>query len=300
MNVNNSQEQINKRVQDGQDLVFAERHTVTADTFRYMAQTITDTEMVGAVSLEYPPEAQTVLDEASAGTIDKSVFMKELVLSQTQAVLHTAKSMLTANMIGEDDFAQASALIDKRIGTIIDADFSDPMHDESSPAALYDLVQIAASQGTLVLANDRDINFAVLKLLAPRMPDIDIDLEDFVSRLNDRTDFELLTSQIDFNTVGSVLVHRGANHTHDIQGHSTGMDDFLFRHGRTVSVVGHYRCFGGIADAFTNLAHMGVTRIDDPTDHTIVGGQWYDQSDLSLFEGLMEARRAFGNGPIVM
>lgn len=297
-NMRDPQEQINAHVRDGHDVVFAERHTVTADTFRHMSQAIADTNTVDAVSLEYPPEIQSVLDDAVAGGIDKATFIKELALSQTGAIWRAAQNMLAANSITQEQCTQAQAVIDERINIIIDTDFLGD--DSSAYAALYDLARTAASREVTILANDQDLDFAVLKLLASRLPDVRVNLNDFVQRLNDRTDFELLTSQVDFNTAGSILVHRGANHTHDIEGHPTGMDDFLVRQGRSVSVIGHYRCFNGLAEAFNSLQSMGVSVINDPTDHTIVDGRWYQGvSDLTLFKGLMQARQNWGAGAII-
>lgn len=289
----NPQSFINGFVDSGYDVVFAERHTTTAQTFAYMTKTIVETDGVAAISLEYPPEVQVVFNRAAVGDIDKETFLKELALAQTAAIYRAAQDMLQSNTLTLQQFDRAQAIIRNRIEIIGAADFK---NNRSPFSALYELLKVAAVRNVPVLANDRDLNFAVIKILSQQYPEFDMSLRDLVDRLNDRTDYELLNNQIDLESVGPVLVHRGVNHTHNIEGHATGIDDFLAGRNRDVAVIGHYQSFSGLAEAFNSLKRLGVTRIDDPTDWTILGGQWYEKSDLALFNQLMAVRRDLNAG----
>ncbi len=156
----NAQNFINKNVQSGKDIVFAEDHLVTTNTFDLMNQTILDNPgKISAVSLEIPAELQPFLDKAAAGNINAETFVKQVRITTEQSHLDAARNLLNHEEITQKDYDQYEQRINQRVEDIINGSgdeypLEQKIEDEKMFGSMYHLTQTAEKNGVKVIAND--------------------------------------------------------------------------------------------------------------------------------------------------
>lgn len=291
---------IDQSVKSGQDVIFAENHAIMHHTFRLMSDAIkANPAGVGAISLELPVEIQEVLDEAATGTLDRETFIRQGRIAMEHSAMDAAYNLLAEGIISDERY---EAIVDKgnsRVNDVIsrtNGDYSaeDQIEDENILGALHELAETAGHYGVPILANDVDREYIITR----QFEDL-LTLDSLHQRYDDRSDHNLLESQVDLETVGPILVHRGVHHVHDVGGLNNGIDDTLERAGRSVVTVGHYpsqevldetmRSFDLPDDGLSFLARVfnfeasgELGLLADPTDYTIVDEQLYDASDVAV------------------
>lgn len=274
---------INSQVQGGADIVFAEMHNAMASTFSIMSRTIVENpSQVSAVSLELPLEVQELIDNAQAGNVEKDIFITQMRITMEQSYLHIALSMFNSDQITLDQYSGYVDFIESNIeGAIAGGNASYTLEllerDQEAFGALYDLTIFAADRNIPVYATDLDREVVILMDLGI------LTVEDWQARMDDASDFELLSQQVDLNAQGSILVHRGADHVLDLNGQASGLDDYLEAMGRKVTIIGNYLDIQTLSDSFKSAANIGFT-YEESADLNIVDGRGYEKTVGELIQ----------------
>lgn len=281
---------INQKVAGGNDIVFGEEHGSITSTFGLMEETIRQNPgRVQAVSVEFSPRLQPLIEQVAAGTLSAGDFTKLSRISNSQEYMGIAGELLADGRISPEVH---DAIIERSENTIqavlsgtTNESYPPELHaqDVEVYGALYALIVAAESKDVPVIANDLGREGILLNSVGA------MTVADFIERMDDTADGDLLGARVDLNSSQSILVQRGAYHVWDITAQDDpaltnagkGMDDYLQDRGRSVFVIGHY----GSQDILSaEVASMNNNRISvaDPSDVTIINGQLTERADLDL------------------
>ncbi len=155
--------------------------------------------------------------------------------------------------------------------------------DVDAYGALHSLITTASENDIAVIANDIGREILPLNLVN------EMTVADLIGRMDDTTDGDQLSNQVDLNSNKSILVHRGAFHVWDITSGADsslnnvgkGIDDYLEKNGRSVIVIGSYDSLEILAKEVDNIQSSDMT-LADPSDATVINGQLTNQSDLGM------------------
>ena len=281
------QEYINQNVAAGKDIVFAEHHESIVSTLGMMEEAVrANPGGIQGVSLELSTQAQPYIDQVASGDLSREDFTKLVRIATVNEYLDEAGT-LHANGRIDDDTYQAYT---ERLNGMIEGVLRGPNEhytpemlesDMANFGAVHSLIETAAANDTPVFATDLDREGIVLWDMR------ELYVDDLVNRMNDTTDAELLSSQVDLSSRQSILVHRGMAHAWDVTmddnpsvtNAGTGLDDYLEAQGRDVVVITNVRDEAALTGEIEQFDANGIS-LADPSDATIVNGQLYEQPDL--------------------
>jgi len=278
-----AQKYINSRIKSGHDIVFAETHDVLNVTFARMAYAVMGnfSELSG-VSLELSPALQPLIDKAGADEISEADFVRQAHTTMEEEYLDLAGKMLLDDQISEEDYSVYKEYISNNVSKYLNYTDEQLLESGSAYPSLYALSSVAGNFNVPVYATDVDRQILVLQDLE-RLGRYEVTDDDWLKRIDDNSDFELLTNQINLDTAQSILLHRGMAHTHATKDDISGLDDLLEASGRNVSVIGHYKNFQDLTEiANQRFSNSEAFKYHDPSDYTIVGNEGVNEPDLSL------------------
>ena len=296
---------INQKVAGGSDIVFGEEHGSITSTFGLMEETIRQNPgQVQAVSVEFSPRLQPLIDQVAAGTLSASNFTKLSRISNSQEYMEIAGGLLADGRISPEVH---DALIERSENTIqaVLAGTTDESYPPELQAqdvevygALHSLITTATEKGVPVVANDLGREGLLLNSVGA------MTVGDLIERMDDTAGGDLLGSQVDLNSSRSILVQRGSYHVWDltyqdipaVTNAGKGMDDYLQDKGRSVVVIGNYSSQDKLAGEVATLNNNGIS-ITDASDATILNGQLTERPDLEIARRSLAPSSGGPSGP---
>ncbi|NCT40448.1 MAG: hypothetical protein GW778_02150 [Alphaproteobacteria bacterium] len=275
---------INTQIANGRDIVFGEEHSAIGSTMTFFAQTIEQNpNRIAGVSLEFPPEVQPYIEQAARGEISADAFSKQMRITLEQSYLETAGSLLGDGRITQEQYDDYEIFINDRVTGVLTGDknlFTEAeiARDQEAFGTMFTMIGIAEKNGVPVAATDIDREFPVLMDMGEAI------MDDWLSRVDDTSDYALFKDQFDVTSDKQFLVHRGAGHTEDINGHATGLDDFLEREGRNVVNIGNYSSLEMLTHEVNRELNDYGNTIEEGTDMTIIGTQGFESSQTDIFK----------------
>jgi hypothetical protein len=281
---------INQKVAGGNDIVFGEEHGSITSTFGLMEETIRQNPgRVQAVSVEFSPRLQPLIDQVAAGTLSAGDFTKLSRISNSQEYMEIAGGLLADGRISPEVH---DAIIERSENTIqaVLAGTTDESYPPEQKAldvevygAMHSLITTATSKGVPVIANDLGREGLLLNSVGA------MTVGDLIERMDDTAGGDLLGSRADLSSSRSILVQRGSYHVWDltyqdipaVTNAGKGLDDYLQDKGRSVVVIGNYGSQDKLAGEVATLNNNGIS-VADASDATILGGQLIERPDLDL------------------
>lgn len=291
---------ISAHITQGNDVVIAEEHGAIAQTFKYFAEVIQSNKSgISAVSLELPFSLQDTINSVYSGRItDKNSFLSHARLGMENSFRDEASILFESGLIDQNTYEeignQSAGIVSAINSGAWNEDYPEDkwLRHQEAFGAMYDLILVAKEQNIPVLAND--VRHGYNALMSERLYDSNAFgtaelFELFRNRVDDESDFNNLSQQLNLETAEPILIHRGLAHIVGIKGDAKGLDDFLERSGRSVVTIGHMSSVDALNN-FNNTYELaegnGLTTafnqqripITDPVDSMIVDGEVLDPS----------------------
>jgi len=285
---------INQKIGAGNDIVFGEEHGSIASTFSMMEETMRQNPgRVQAVSVEFSPRLQPLIEQVAAGTMSATDFTKLSRIANSQEYMEIAGGLLADGRITQEQHDTIVERSEQTIQAVLAGTTNESYPPEQQAldtevyGAMHSLITAAAAQNIPVIANDYGREGLVLNSVGA------MTVADLIERMDDTADGGMLGSQVDLSSSRSILVQRGAFHVWDLTDQNNpassnagkGIDDYLEQQGRSVTVIGHYGSQDILSRDVQDIRGLGIS-IADPSDATIFKGQLTDRPDLEF------ARRA--------
>ena len=281
------QEYINQNVAAGKDIVFAEHHGSIVSTLGMMEEAVrANPGGIQGVSLELSVQAQPYIDQVAAGDLSREDFTKLVRIATVNDYLDETGALHASGRIDDETYEAYTTKLNGMIEGVLhgpNEHYTQEMleSDTANFGAVHSLIVTAAANDTPVFATDLDREVLVLADMG------EMYVDDLVNRMNDTTDAELLSTQVDLGLNQSILVHRGMAHAWDVTmdadptvtNAGTGLDDYLEAQGRDVLVITNVRDEATLAAEVKLFDSNGVS-LADPSDATILNGTLYEQPDL--------------------